>query len=484
MIPGQKLTALVKGLAVEGAGLAVPEGKTGPVVFVPFTVAGDRVQIEITESKKNFARGKLLEILSPGPGRINPACSLHFSESRKMGACGGCNWQHLSYSTQLVEKRNLVIDTLKKIGGFKNPHVKETIASPQVWNYRNKVQIPFGKKEGKIVCGFYEMQSHRIVEFSGCPVQSDLSVRIALKVKALAQAGNWPIYDEVSGNGWLRHLLIRSNHEGKSLLAFITRNDYFPKGPALDSLIQEFPQIVGIHQNIQPLKTSVILGRKWKKLWGQESLTERIGPFVFKVSAGSFLQVNTPAAEILYRTAIAGLADGGRPALVLDLYCGVGTTSLWASQVADRVIGVEENPQAVADAWENARLNKINPAFLAREARACAGVYGKDFRRARVRFLAGKSEAVLSRTLRDVKEDSAVLCDPPRTGLAPYLPKVLGRLPIRKLVYISCDSATFSRDASLLCHQGFSLRSVQPVDLFPQTSHVELVGIFEREPRS
>ncbi len=459
---GQKLTASVKGLAVEGAGLAVPEGKTGPIIFVPFAVAGDRVQIEITELKKNFARGKLLEILSSGSGRISPACSLYFSESRKTGACGGCNWQHLGYSIQLVEKRKLVADTLKKIGGFKSPVVKETIASPLIWKYRNKVQIPFGKKEGKIICGFYETQSHRIVDFSDCPVQSDLSVRIALRVKALAQKGDWPIYDETSGNGWLRHLLIRSNHEGKALVAFITRSDYFPKGLVLDSLIQEFPEIVGIHQNVQPLKTSVILGRKWKKLWGQETLTEKIGPFAFKVSAGSFLQVNTPAAEILYRTAVEGLAEGGRLPLVVDLYCGVGTTSLWASQAAEKVIGVEENPQAVANAWENARLNKIN----------------------RVRFLAGKSEAVLSRIGREIKAGSAVLCDPPRTGLAPHLPKALGRLPIAKIVYISCDVATFSRDASLLCREGFSLHSVQPVDLFPQTSHVETVGIFERRQRS
>ncbi len=462
MTLGQQITAVIKGLAVEGAGLAVPEGKTGPIIFVPFTATGDRVQIEITESKKNFARGKLLKILSPGPGRANPACSLHFSESRKMGACGGCNWQHLDYSTQLLEKRKLVVDTLKKIGGFKNPQVKETLSSPKVWTYRNKVQIPFGKKEGKIICGFYETQSHRIVDFSGCPVQSDISVRIALKVKSLAQAGNWPIYDEASGSGWLRHLLIRSNHEGKALLAFITRNDYFPKGSFLDFLSQEFPEIVGIHQNIQPLNTSVILGRKWKKLWGQETLTEQIGSFVFKVSAGSFLQVNTPAAEILYQTAVEGLAEGGRLPLVLDLYCGVGTTSLWASQVSERVIGVEENPQAVANAWENARFNKIN----------------------RIRFLAGKSETVLSRIRHEIKEGSAVLCDPPRTGLAPHLPKVLGRFPIKKLVYISCDLATFSRDASLLCREGFSLRSVQPVDLFPQTAHVETVGVFERKLRS
>ena len=456
------MTALIKALATEGPGLAIPEGKTGPVIFVPFAAAGDRVQIEITEFKKNFARGKILKVLSPGPGRIEPACSLHFSESRKTEACGGCNWQHLDYAQQLIQKRNLVIDTLKKIGGFQNPHVKETLPSPQNWNYRNKVQIPFGKREGKVICGFYAAGTHHIVDFSDCPVQSEISVRIALRVKALAQEENWPIYDESSGGGWLRHLLIRSNYEGKALVALITRTDYFPKlREVLDSLTREFPQIVGIHQNIQPLKTSVILGPKWKKLWGQESIIEKIGPFLFKVSAGSFLQVNTPAAEVLYRAAMNALSEGGRPPLILDLYCGVGTTSLWASKVSERVIGVEENPQAVKDAWENARLNKIN----------------------RVRFLAGRAEAVLPRIARQMKEGSSVLCDPPRTGLAPHIPKALGRLPIGKIVYISCDLGTFSRDAALLSREGFSLRSVQPVDLFPQTAHVESVGIFERNPR-
>ena len=456
---GQTLIAEVGRLATEGMGLAVPAGQTGPVIFVPFTSPKDRVEIEITEVQKNFARGRLLRIVVPGDGRIAPRCPLHFSLDRKTSFCGGCNWQHLDYSSQLSYKRGIVQDALRKIGGFKDVLVKETLKSPHQWGYRNKVQIPFGKQSGKIVSGFYEPGSHRIVDFSDCKVQSELSVRIALKVKALAEEWRWPVYDESSGSGWLRHLLIRSNSRNQALLAFITRSPDFPKKEFLiETLQKNFPEIVGIHQNVQPLKTSVILGKFWKKLWGRESIVERIGPFSFLVSAGSFLQVNTPAAEILYQVAVDALSQGGRPPLTLDLYCGVGTTTLWASKASGRVIGVEENPQAVKDAWENARLNGVK----------------------NVRFVAGKAESIFPRLKGEIPDDSAILCDPPRSGLSPHSARLFSGLNISKIVYISCDPATFSRDAAEIVRNGFKLQFVQPVDLFPQTAHIESVGLFER----
>lgn len=456
---GQKLIVRVLRPAVEGEGVAVPEGQTGPVVFVPFTCVDDRVEIEIGEVQKNFARGRLLRIISPGSGRVNPRCLIHFSPDKKSGFCGGCDWQHLDYPTQTAFKKEIVLDALRKIGGIKNAPVRDVRASPEAWGYRNKVQIPFGQSQGKIVAGFYEPGSHRIVDFEDCLVQSPLSVRIALKVKALSREWNWPIYDEGAGKGWLRHLLIRSNSRNQALVAFVTRSPDFPKKEfALEALRKAFPEIVGIHQNVQPLKTSVILGKFWKKLWGRDSIIERIGPFSFLTSAGSFLQVNTAAAEILYQVAIEALSKGGRPPLTLDLYCGVGTTTLWASRVSDRVIGIEENPQAVKDAWENSRLNGVTNA----------------------RFLTGGAESVFSRLRGDIPPGSSILCDPPRSGLGPGASALFSSLPLSKIVYISCDPATFSRDAARLIQKGFNLESVQPVDLFPQTSHVELVGLFER----
>jgi 23S rRNA (uracil1939-C5)-methyltransferase len=456
---GQKLIAEVLRLATEGAGIAVPEGHAGPVIFVPFTSPGDRVEIEIAEIQKNFARARLVKIISTGLERVTPKCSLHFSLERKGSFCGGCNWQHLDYSAQLAHKREIVQDSLIKIGGLKDVLVKETLRSPKIWEYRNKVQIPFGRQSGKIIAGFYEPGSHRIVDFEDCCVQSPLSVRISLKVKALVQELGLPVYDEQSGSGWLRHLLIRSNSRNQALLAFITRSQDFPKKEhILKTLRESFPEIVGIHQNVQPLKTSVILGRIWKKLWGRDAIVERIGPFAFLVSAGSFLQVNTPAAEILYQASMEALASGGRPPLTFDIYCGVGTTTIWASKVSGRVIGIEENPQAVKDAWENSRLNGIK----------------------NVRFMTGKAEAVFPRLKREIPNGSAVLCDPPRSGLSPNAARLFAGLNISKIVYISCDPATFSRDAAGLCQNGFRLQSVQPVDLFPQTAHIESIGLFNR----
>lgn len=445
-------------MAPEGEAIALAEGSPR-VIFVPHAVPGDSLEIEVVSAKSSFARGKIRKVVAPGPERVVAPCPLHFEPGRRPeeSACGGCDWQQFDYEAQLKHKRAIVEDCLTRIGKLRGVPVEPTIGSPRPWRYRNKVQIPFGRGWQ---AGFYAAGSHRIVDFADCPVQPELSVKLALAVKELARTLKWEPYDEDSGRGWLRHLYVRTNDKGQALAAIVTRTPEVPRqDDFLAGLRAAVPELLGLHQNVQPLKTSVILGPRWRRIWGARQLEERIGSRSFLVSPGAFLQVNTPSAEKLYDAALAALTDGGASyEAVLDLYCGVGTLTVWLAGAAPKVLGVEENRDAVKDAWANAKRNGVGNA----------------------RFWAGRTEAVLPRLGGELPQRCAAVVDPPRMGLSEAALRLLCAPRFRRLVYVSCNPATFARDAAALTKAGFVLRRVQPVDLFPQTSHVELVGRLDR----
>jgi 23S rRNA (uracil1939-C5)-methyltransferase len=433
------------------------------VIFVAGGAPGDLLEVEVVSAKSSFARARIVKLLSPGQERVDPPCPLHSAPDRPGPACGGCDWQHLDGQAQLRHKAALVRDCVERIGKLKDVSILPALPSPQAWAYRNKVMVPFGERPGGngLVAGFYAAGSHQIVDFPACPVQPEISVRIVLKVKELAAELGWRAYDEGSGRGWLRHLFVRTNGQGQALVTVATRGPQFPRAEAFVSRLRAaFPEIIGMHHNIQPLKTSVILGPHWRRLWGAAVMEERLGKLSFMVSPGAFLQVNTAAAAALYDCARQALGAEGRSFdQVLDLYCGVGTLTLWLAQSAPKVIGVEENRDAVRDAWRSAERNHVR----------------------NVRFAGGRVEAVLPRLFKEGLGGSlAVVVDPPRAGLAVPVLRLLTRPSVRRVVYVSCDPATFARDAGYLSRSGFSLAMVQPVDLFPQTSHVELVGLLDR----
>ena len=465
----ERLTVRVLRLAPEGAGVAKAEG-SARVVFVPGSAPGDLCEVEVVAAKSSFARARLTRLIAAGPERIVPPCPLHFAPDRPGPACGGCDWQHLDYAAQLRHKAAMVRDCIERIAKVKDVPVLPTLASPKTWAYRNKVMVPFGERgravpggppTAPLIAGFYASGSHRIVDLPACPVQPDLSVRIVLKVKELAGELGWRPYDEDSGRGWLRHLFVRTNGQGRALVAVVTRGPELPGASIFVSRLRAaIPEIAGIHHNVQPLKTSVILGPRWKCLWGARAMEENLGRFSLLVSPGAFLQVNTEAAELLYESARTALAEGAIAFdQILDLYCGVGALTLWLTQGAARVTGVDENRDAVRDAWKNAERNGVR----------------------NVRFTAGRAEAVLPKLFREGLSGSiAIVADPPRAGLTVPVLRFLTRPAVRRVVYVSCNPATFARDAGYLCRSGFSLRKVHPVDLFPQTSHVELVGLLDR----
>lgn len=415
------------------------------VVFVPYTAPGDEVEVEITEQRDSFARGEVRRLLKPGPGRTDAPCPY-------FGACGGCTLQHLTYDHQLTAKRGLVQETLERIGGLRGISVKPVLGMKDPWRYRNKVQQPVGwsARDKRLVSGFFRPASHDLLPIDDCLLQPELSVRLINRAKDLLNEHGLRAYDEARNTGWIRHILARTSSLGQALLVFVTRTpDFFREREVVGALRREFPELVGVHQNVQPARSNVILGRQWRRIAGEDAMEERLGRLRFRLSAGSFFQVNTAQAIVLYDVAKRMAGSGPR---LLDLYTGVGTIALWLADRFQEVGGVEENPQAIEDADANAALNGIdNARFIAQPVEG---------------FLRGLDRRAGGREL-------TVVLDPPRAGCAPSVLDALVKLGPGRIVYVSCDPATLARDLKTLTAKGYRIDEVQPVDLFPQTPHIE-----------
>ncbi len=450
----------------DGVGRLAPEGPSGgKVAFVPYTLPNEVVSARLLWEKKNHSRWLPTKINQPALGRVNPSCPYHFHAGRAGSWCGGCNWQPMSEQSQREAKRQLVVETLTRLGGLPNPPVKEPIPSPQNWRYRNKVQVPFGSvpfgSDGRrVIAGFYAPESHAIVEFEDCLVQPELSVRIVREVKALANRFQWSPYNEDEHKGWLRHLLVRTNEAGQATVTLVTAQPAFRDLRLfLDAMKKTFPQMIGVHQNVQPARTHVILGRQWIRLWGAERMEENVLGLRIAASPGSFFQVNKGAADLLFQRTIEEL-NPDRESAVADLYSGVGALTLLAAQRAAFALGVESVRTAVRDARHNATVNRLaNVEFLEADVE-------KDADRVRRRLEVFAAKKLL------------VILDPPRSGCDPRLLNSLMELRPHHIVYVSCHPATLARDIKILSPR-FRLESVTPVDLFPQTSHIETVSRLE-----
>lgn len=438
------------------------QDRGGPQVYLNYAAAGDIVQAELRRGPSNAIYGDITSVIHRGDGRAQETpCPLYFKPGMRSW-CGGCDMQHLQYDKQLEAKQEALVSLFRATRLLGKVPLEKIIRSPRILRYRNKIQAPFSMSRGNIVAGFFRPSSHEIVDFADCPVQDKLSVDIIQAIKKIAARERWSIYSEEAQAGWLRHVFIRTTVEGKALLAFIGRGEpRFNMQRIVKELTSKFPQIASVYLNIQDRATNVIMGPKWIKLAGDGALEETIGSNKFLFYPGSFLQVNTPAAELLYRTAADFLSLGERTSELYDLYCGVGTIGISVGRGFRFVTGIEENQGAVACAWKNAERNGAK----------------------NMRFIAGHAETVFSDKMAEsLRKTISVIVDPPRQGCAASLLKRFHHPNVRKIVYISCNPVTFVRDAEILCDNGFELKKVQPLDLFPQTSHIELVAYFERKP--
>jgi len=441
----QVYTGVVEGYSSEGLGIVKLDGA---VVFVPQAVRGEEIELKITKVMKTSAAGKIVKIRKASPERMKPECKYY-------GQCGGCDFQHLSYTEELWAKRQRVQDALTRLGGTEL-QVEEILGAKNPLNYRNKSQYPVGV-DGAV--GFYKVRSHQVVDVKRCQIQTEQSDATARAVADWMRRYKVAPYDERTGKGLLRHVYVRTNRKGETLCCVLVNGKQLPREPELVAYVRAAaPKTIGVVLGINTSRSNVILGERYRTLWGQDYLMDTLCGLSFKLSVPSFYQVNRDQAEVLYNKALefAGLTG---TETVLDLYCGTGTITLCMAKKAGKVIGAEIVAPAIRDAEENAERNHITNA----------------------EFFCGDAADIAAKLEKDGLRPDVIVVDPPRKGLAPeVIASVCGMAP-QRVVYVSCDPATLGRDVKIFAQLGYTARRAAAVDLFPGTKHVESVVLLEKE---
>jgi len=458
---GDKLLLNITGINSAGQGVArysrdESEAAQGLAVFVPLACPGDEVRAEVTEIRRDFAVARIVDIKRPSPDRTRPPCAV-------FGNCGGCQLQHIEYGKQLEIKAGMVRDALVRIGKFEDPKVLPTKGMAEPWGFRNKAQYPVGDRRGRLVAGFYAQGSHRLVPIENCPVQHPTNNRImAEAVKASIRYDLRP-YDERTGEGFLRHILGKVAAEtGQSLVCLVTNARAFPgERDVAREITNRVPGLAGVVQNVNTARTNVILGQVTRPLLGEPVIEDRIGPLRFRVSTESFVQTNPVQAKVAYDQALL-YADVNAADEVIDAYCGIGTITLLLARKAGKVYGIENVEAAVADARQNAKLNRID----------------------NVEFLLGDAEKVLPDLARRGVRPTVLVLDPPRKGVDHQVIQAALTMAPKRIVYVSCEPSSMARDLAKLASDGaYELVEAQPVDMFPHTAHVETVALMSRMER-
>jgi 23S rRNA (uracil1939-C5)-methyltransferase len=444
----EEYIAEVIGIGHEGEGVGRVNGFT---LFIPGALPGERVRVRITGLRKQFGRAELVEVLAPSPDRIAPPCPV-FSE------CGGCQLQHLRYEAQLLWKQRMVRDNLERIGrlnvGEGGVVVHPVIGMDDPWRYRNKVEVPIGEREGGLVGGFYASGTHEIVDADECLIRHESGDEVVRKVKEIAERLGISAYDEATGKGHLRHVIVKTGFRtGEIMVVLVTGGEELPQAERLaEEIVRAVPGVASVCRNINPGRAGAVMGEKTEILRGRDRIYDAIGDIRFAISPRSFYQVNPRQTEILYTQALqyAGLTG---EETVIDAYCGVGTISLFLARKAKRVYGVELIPEAVEDARRNAELNGIRNA----------------------QFAVGRAEDVIPAWRKQGIVPDVIVVDPPRRGCDASLLETMIAMRPQRIVYVSCNPSTLARDLRVLEDGGFRTVEVQPVDMFPHTSHVECV---------
>ena len=441
-------TVAIRDLGVHGEGIGSVDGFT---VFVPGALPGETVTAEIILLKKSYALGKLLSIEQESPFRVVPECPVYEN-------CGGCQLSHLTYEGQLDMKYRRVKDVIERIAGESGNLVRPVLPAAHPFAYRNKMAVPAGLVKGKAALDCYRQGSHDIIPVSSCAIQKEENNRLLRFARRFIEKYGISVYDEKTRKGSLRHVLGRVGDGGKMMAVLVTASEILPEEKRwIEEIKKELPEVVSLWHNIQSKLGNTILGAKIRHLWGRETLTASLCGLRFEVSPYSFFQVHKEQAEILYEKALA-YADLKGGETVIDAYCGTGTISLCLAKKAKRVIGIEIVKPAIEDAKKNAKKNHMeNTEFYAADA--------------------GK---LMPQLYRKGLVPDVIVMDPVRAGCSEEVLKAAAGMNPKRIVYVSCNPATFARDAKILKSEGYEIKEIQPVDMFPQTMHVEAIVLLSK----
>lgn len=431
-------------LTHDGAGVAKVNGFP---VFVQNALPGESGQVKVIKVKKGYAFGKLIKHHTISEQRVEAPCPVYKQ-------CGGCQLQHVSYEGQLQFKQKQVKDVMARIGHLPDVPVHSTLGMNDPWRYRNKAQVPVAEREGGLVAGFYQQRSHDIINMDACLIQQQANDDVVQAVKSICEKHGVSAYQEQKHKGSLRHIMARYGLvTGEIMVVIVTRTAELPnKKRIIEDIIEAVPNVKSIVQNVNSKRTNVILGNQTHVLWGEEYIYDYIGDVKFAISAKSFYQVNPEQTKVLYDKALE-YADLTGEETVIDAYCGIGTISLFLAQKAKKVYGVEIVPEAIEDAKRNAELNGIHNA----------------------EFAVGEAEVVIPNWYKQGIKADVIVVDPPRKGCDEALLNTIIDMKPKKVVYVSCGPATLARDLAILEKGGYETVEVQPVDMFPHTTHVECV---------
>ena len=425
-------------------------------IFIKGGIQGEKVKIKITKANKNYAYGRVLEILESSEGRVIPRCEYY-------KLCGGCSLQHMDYETQINFKWDRVKDCIKRLGKLDDSLVEKPIGMNEFpYRYRNKVQLPVGMVNGEVVIGFYAERSHNIIDIETCLIQDEVADRVRRITKRWIEENAISVYTvdgKVNKKGLIRHVMIRKGFKtNEVMVVLVSTDENIPKIEEYKkALIKEIDGLASVVININNKDTNVILGEKCITIYGKDSIQDYIGNLKFNISPLAFFQVNPIQVEALYNKALE-FADLKGDEIVFDAYCGTGSITLFLSQKAKKVYGVEIIAPAIENAKVNAKINNIN----------------------NVEFFVGKSEEEIPKLIEKGVKADVIVVDPPRKGCDEALLNAIAESKVEKIVYVSCDPSTLGRDLKILTDLGYQTLKVQPVDMFPQTPHVETVVLLSQ----
>ncbi|NLB77774.1 MAG: 23S rRNA (uracil(1939)-C(5))-methyltransferase RlmD [Clostridiaceae bacterium] len=442
----------ITGMTHEGIGVGRIEGFA---VFVQGAIDDERVRAKVIKVQKSYAVARVIEFIEKSPQRTEPFCPVY-------KRCGGCSLQHMTYEKTLEFKRQVVIDNLTRIGGFSETKVNGALGMDNPHNYRNKAQYPLGMGKNGPIAGFFARRSHEIIDTPVCGIQHSLSDKAKDIVLGFVKALNIPVYDESTEKGLIRHVVTKTAFGTGEIMVIIVATR--PEIPKVNKLIyrlkRDIPGLASIILNVNSKPGNIVLGEQNIVLFGKDTIEDKLEDLSFEISPLSFYQVNSIQTQVLYNKAIeyANLTEDEN---VYDLYCGIGTITLFAARKANMVIGIESVSETVEAAKRNAAKNNIN----------------------NVEFYAGEAEKIFPKLFAEGKKADVVFIDPPRKGCDEALLKALADMAPSRIVYVSCNPSTLARDLKYLCSTdaGYELREVQPVDMFPWTEHVETVVLMSRK---